>query len=126
MMILIVGGAYQGKLGYTLERFQLTENDVYRCGENDTGIPRGKIICGLDKWILALIKADMDVLEHLRHFTQNNQDAVVICNDVSCGVVPADAILRKWREDVGRALAKLSRESDEVIRLFCGIPTRIK
>ena len=125
-MILIFGGAYQGKLSYAMKRFRLAESDVYRCGD-DVSIPENKkIFYEIDKWILALIKNDMDVEQALWHFINNNKDAIVICNDISCGVVPVDPILRKWREAAGRSLALLSQESTEVIRLFCGIPTSIK
>jgi adenosyl cobinamide kinase/adenosyl cobinamide phosphate guanylyltransferase len=109
-MILIVGGAYQGKLVYAMERFNLTENDVHR----------------IDKWILELIQANIDVEETVQQFINDNPDAVVICDDISCGVVPIDPVMRKWREAVGRTLTKLSQASNEVIRLFCGIPTRLK
>jgi adenosyl cobinamide kinase/adenosyl cobinamide phosphate guanylyltransferase len=126
-MILIFGGAYQGKLACALERFRLTESDVYRCGDDDVDMPVNKqIIYEIDKWILALTKKDIDVEEAVRQFITANKEAGVICNDISCGVVPTDPILRKWREAVGRTLAALSRNSDEVIRLFCGIQTRIK
>ena len=125
-MVLIIGGAYQGKLKYALERFKLPESDVYRCGESDTGVPRGKVVYGLENWILALIKADIDVAGKVREFIDLNADAVVVCRDISCGVVPSDAVLRKWREDVGRTLAALSMDASEVIRLFCGIPAVIK
>jgi len=125
-VVLIFGGAYQGKLVYALDRFGLTDNDVYRCGD-DINVPIGKaIIYEIDKWILALIKADADTEEALRQFRDGNPEAVVICNDISCGIVPEDVVLRKWREVVGKSLAELSRHSDEVIRLFCGIPTRVK
>jgi len=126
-MILVFGGAYQGKLDYVLDRFGLTGEDVYRCGDSCADTPSGrKVIYELDKWILALIKGGADTKEALQTFIDNNKDAVVICNDISCGVVPVDEALREWREAVGRAMAELSRESDETIRLFCGIPTRLK
>ena len=125
-MILIFGGAYQGKLSYALDKYGLTGNDVYKCGE-DSGMPDGKkVIYEIDKWILALTKAGKSVEEEIDKFIKCNQNAIVICNDISCGIVPVDAGLRKWREAVGRSLAKLSRNSKEVIRLFCGIPTRLK
>ena len=41
-MILIFGGAYQGKLAYALERFNLSEGDVYRCGGDEADVPRKK------------------------------------------------------------------------------------
>jgi len=126
-MILVFGGAYQGKLTYAKERFCLTDDDVFRCSDDDVNTPvNKKVIYELDKWILALIKSDIDTSEVLRQFIHSNKDAVIICNDISCGVVPVDETLRKWREAVGRALAELSSESHEIIRLFCGIPTRLK
>ena len=125
-MILIFGGAYQGKLSYALERFGLSENDVHRCSEDDTAIPKKQVIYEIDKWILALIKEDVDVDKSVREFIEGNPDAVVIANDISCGVVSVDAVLRKWRETAGRVLAELSANSGEVVRMFCAIPTRIK
>ena len=126
-MVLVFGGAYQGKLGYALERFALLDEDVFRCSEDGVGLPEGKkIIYEIDRWVLALVKAGVDTDEAVRQFIGGNGDSVVICNDISCGVVPADPTLRKWREAVGRALAALGSASDEVVRLFCGIPTKVK
>ena len=126
-MILVFGGVYQGKLAYTLDRFNLAESDIYRCSSDDANIPGNKkIVYELDKWILALIQKETDPEKAIREFIDHNRDAIVICNDISCGVVPVDPILRKWREVTGKSLAALSRVSDEVIRLFCGIPSRIK
>ena len=126
-MILIFGGAYQGKLAYTLERFNLTGSDVYKCGDENINMPGNKkIIYEIDKWILALVKAAIDVAQTIQQFIDGNPDAIVICNDISCGVVPIDPVMRKWREAVGRTLAVLSQQSDEVVRLFCGIPAKIK
>jgi len=125
-MVLIFGGVYQGKLSYAKNRFGLSQSDVYMCG-TDTAMPENKkVIYEIDKWILALIKADMYSEEVLQHLIERNTQAIVICNDISCGVVPTDPVLRKWREAVGKSMSELSRCSSEVIRLFCGIATRIK
>ncbi|MCL2408294.1 MAG: bifunctional adenosylcobinamide kinase/adenosylcobinamide-phosphate guanylyltransferase [Oscillospiraceae bacterium] len=126
-MILIFGGAYQGKLDYALDRFNLSEKDIFRCSDDNSDMPENKkIIYEIDKWILALVKTEPGTTDAVKQFIIKNKDAVVICNDISSGVVPIDPLLRKWRETVGRTLAALSRESDEVVRLFCGIPTMLK
>jgi len=126
-MILVIGGAYQGKLAYAQERFSLTDTDVFFCNDVDSAIPQNKrIINELDKWILALLRADKDVQEQTKQFVEKHGDSIVICNDISSGVVPTKALFREWREAVGRSLSEMARGSDEVIRLFCGIPTRIK
>ena len=126
-MILIFGGAYQGKLAYALERFNPADKDVHRCCDEDAEMPEGSIIIyEIDKWILALIKAGADADEAVGRFIEANRGAVVICNDISCGIVPADPQMRQWREATGRAMARIAAESDEVIRLFCGIASRVK
>lgn len=126
-MILIFGGVYQGKLAYAMERFGLTQTDVHRCGDDDIAIPENKrAIYEIDRWVLALVRAERDVSEAVAELIAQNENAIVICNDISCGVVPIDPGMRKWREEVGRALGTIARSCDEVIRLFCSIPTRVK
>jgi len=138
-MVLIFGGAYQGKLDYALEKYNLNENDVYRCKADNIDMPQNKIIYEIDKWVLALIKTGCNgelLREKLIHFVGAVCDRprantvrpyeIIICNDISCGIVPVDPDLRMWRETVGRLLADLSKISDGVVRLFCGIPTIIK
>ena len=108
-MVLIFGGVYQGKLAYAREHFG-----------------GRKIINDLDRWILSLIESGEDAQAKIKELIADNPDAVVICNDISCGVVPASAVERKWRDETGRAMSLLAAHSDEVIRMFCGIPTKLK
>ena len=126
-MVLIFGGAYQGKLEYVLNRFELSMEDVIFCTEKDYSLPCGKkVICDIDKWILALIKAGQDVSEAVGQFQHENPDAIVICNDISCGVVPMDPVMRKWRDETGRFMGRIAQHAIEVVRLYCGIPTVLK
>ena len=126
-MILIFGGVYQGKLTYAMEVFGCTDEQVYHCSDKNTSVPCDKkVVYEIDRWILALVQTEANIPEQVTQFMKENREAIVICNDISCGVVPTDNTLRKWREETGRALTMLAEQSKEVIRLFCGIPTRIK
>jgi adenosylcobinamide kinase/adenosylcobinamide-phosphate guanylyltransferase len=107
-MILIFGGAYQGKTAYAEEHFS-----------------KRKTVNNFDRLVLDWIQADECVESNLQRFADENNDTVVICNDISCGVVPIDPEIRRWREEVGRAMWVLSQRSDTVIRLFCGIPSKL-
>jgi adenosyl cobinamide kinase/adenosyl cobinamide phosphate guanylyltransferase len=51
---------------------------------------------------------------------------VVTCVEVGCGIVPVDAGERAWRELVGRTLAELAAEADQVVRMVCGIPLTLR
>jgi len=106
-------------------------DDVYECSNGNTEIPAAKkIIYRFDKWIEALVKNGIDTETAIKQFINapgdSHNDSIVICDDISCGVVPPDPVMRAWREAVGRSLAALSQQSCEVIRLFCGIPSRLK
>ena len=108
-MVLIFGGVYQGKLAYANKRYG-----------------RRKIINNADKEVLAWIEAGENLPEKMKAFIETNKSSVVILNDVTCGVVPTDPLMRKWREEVGRFMAMIAKNSDEVIRMFCNIPTQLK
>ena len=108
-MILIFGGVYQGKLEYAKKQYG---------GE--------KIIDSVDREVLAWIETGENLDEKKREFIEANINSVVICNDISSGVVPIDPLMRKWREEVGKFMVSLAENSDEVIRMFCGIPIQMK
>ena len=104
-MILIFGGAYQGKLEYAKEHWNFSDDDVFFCEENLTIDLSKKVICGLEKFIYA---------------------CVLEVDDISQGVVPIEPDRRAWRESVGRTLLWLGKESDEVHRVFCGLGQKLK
>lgn len=118
-MDLIIGGAYQGKLEYAKQTFQLTEDDLCFCSE---GIdPEKRCICYPERALYAaMAEGESFVLPRLR------EDAIVICTDVTCGVVPVDKTERLWREESGRMTCTLAKEAERVTRLFCGLPLRLK
>ena len=126
-MVLIIGGAWQGKLDFARERFGLSEADLFICNENTAALDTSKrCVAYVDRWVLNRIRAGADPLAELEAFLPALEDAVVIATDVSCGVVPVDPVLRAWREACGRMNNALAAEADEVWRLFCGLPQRLK
>ena len=133
-MHLIFGGAYQGKLDYAKERYQLKEADIYSCSsgeqaENklDTQIDFTKMaIDKLEEFVRHCVHSGMETKDYLEEHRSEWKDSIIICTDISAGVVPCEKDLRAWREMVGRTLMYLGKEAEEVTRVFCGIPQRIK
>lgn len=119
-MELIIGGAYQGKKAYARNKYRLDEQEIFTCGEDGSIDFSSRCICRLERYILACVREGKAPERSFR------PDAVVLCDDVSCGVVPMDAQLRAWREAVGRFLSGLSQEAEHVTRLFCGLPQVLK
>lgn len=128
-MILVTGGAYQGKLDYAKEAYGLTDDDVFTCEEGSTAVGFDeKIVDHFERYVLALIKAgqvpEKAVGMQLR--ANRYKGRIIICDDISQGIVPMDATERAWREGVGRTMVKIAQQADKVVRVFCGIPEIVK
>ena len=114
-MKLILGGAYQGKLTWAVEQFGLAPD----------------MLCDLARGF----QPGKRCYYHLEALTRAGgavstdrfpEDAIVISREVGSGVVPMDAAERAWRERHGALLQQLSRRSETVIRIFCGLPQHLK
>ena len=126
-MILIIGGSYQGKLDFARERFGLTDADIQICDENtDTIDFTWRCIAYIDRFALNRVRSGAEPAEAFNADSGRFQGMIFISNDISGGVVPVDPVLRAWREACGRMNLRLANAADEVWRLFCGIPQRIK
>lgn len=122
---LIIGGAYQGKTTWAKSIFMLCENDVFVCSTDFPPDFSKKCITHYENYIAYCLKNGLSPKTDFSAGTKDNGTKIIICDDIFCGVVPTDAFQRKLREETGLALQKIASTSD-VIRIFCGIPQRIK
>jgi len=51
---------------------------------------------------------------------------VVVSNEVGLGIVPSDALTRKFRDAAGRVNRVVAEAADEVFIVVSGIPLKIK
>ena len=119
-MDLVIGGAYQGKRDFAKEHFSLKDEDIYTCTCDREPDWNSRCIEHLEQYVLFCVRTGIEPKADFR------SDAVLIGNDVFCGVVSIDPVERAWREESGRYYGRLSRQSRSVHRLFCGLPMKIK
>ena len=105
-MKLYIGGAYQGQ-----EELARREN------------PGAGII---PDFHLLLKNYDGDPRAFAEDFFLRHSEAVVVADEIGCGVVPVDRNDRAWREAAGRALCILAQKAEAVTRVICGTGVRIK
>ena len=105
-MKLYIGGAYQGQ-----EELARKEN------------PSTEII---PDFHLLLKDFDGDTRAFAEDFCRAHPEAVIVADEIGCGVVPIDRNERVWHEAAGRALCVLAQKSESVTRVVCGIGVRIK
>ena len=124
-MVLIIGGAYQGKLDYAAAAFDLGEGDIFTCQGTEIDFSKA-CVNALEEFTLACIRQGADPIAFLREHRARWEHTVFICQDLFCGVVPIDTELRAWRHTTGLVCQYLSREADRVSRIFCGLEQRLK
>ena len=111
-MVLIVGGAYQGKLSWAVKEYHLTDDDICDLA---TGFVPGK-----------------RCYFHLEELTRRNEpadfppDAIVVAQEIGGGIVPLSGAERAWRERHGACLQELASQAERVVRIFCGLPEVLK
>lgn len=109
-MILIVGGAYQGKLEYASKHFGREYEILNQYHE----VVRQQLL------------EEKNPQEEAKKLLEQKKDLVIISDEVGYGLVPTDAFERRYRETVGRVNCFFAGEAEQVIRVVCGVGTRIK
>ena len=81
-------------------------------------------------WISNLLLAGIDIaprVEALAEALRARQGTVaVVSNEVGLGIVPDNALARRFRDDAGLANQRLAQACDEVVFLAAGLPLRLK
>lgn len=144
-MIFITGGAGQGMQQFVMQQFgeQITGDAVDGCVASWEEYKKAKYSIHLEEMIRRrLAKEDQkeedgkevngqdeseslenEMAEELFHACPRR---IVITQEIGCGIVPADAFERKYRELTGRICCQLAAASQEVWRVTAGIGQRIK
>ena len=114
-MILIVGGASQGKLDFARAELGVHAWSEGVLGEED---------CVRDLHLV--IRAVDDPRAAIGAWLEDHPQGVLICDEVGSGVVPTDPEDRAWREAVGRICCELAPHAEAVYRVTCGLGMRLK
>lgn len=131
-MIFILGGSGQGKEDFARRQFPELEGKMAVDGRTasweeflnaDYGVNLQEMIrrrlCTGEK--TEAIERDM-----ARELIEKCPERVLITDEIGCGIVPADAFSRDYREVTGRICCQLSQQAREVWRVTAGIGQRIK
>ena len=126
-MILITGGAYQGKKNYAFRTFGCSENSVADglvCSIND--ILSAECITNYHIFVKRMLEDNADIISVTKQLCTENFNAVVIMNEIGCGIVPLEKKDRIWREMTGKCGCIIAENSERVIRMINSVPVIIK
>jgi len=124
-MILMIGGAYQGKLTYARKAYDLKDEEIFTCRGPELDFSK-RCIRGIQEFSFACLQAGVDPIAYLKEHRAEWENCIFTCRDIFCGVVPVDPEVREWRQTTGRLCQYLTGEAAEVVRMFCGLEQRLK
>lgn len=137
-MILIVGGAFQGKTAYAKDKYGICEeeiifcDDVTQCEElvqyirQEKSLRNIRCITRLQLLIRRLQQESVDIEKAMEALLTYRQDIILLMDEVGLGIVPLQREDRDYRELVGRAGCFLAKRASKVERVLCGVGRIIK
>ena len=125
-MILVIGGAYMGKLSWVKKEYGIADADI--CDLAEGYEPEKKCDRHLESLTRRLVTDERGctAAEGTAALPDFPADAVIISREIGSGVVPVDTADRRWRDVHGSLLQKLSAECGSVYRIYFGLAETLK
>ena len=126
-MKLIIGGAFQGKKEYASQRYHLKLED-WKDGETckKEELYTAAAVFNFHKLLRRMLQAGENISEIPDILREQYSDIILVTDEVGYGIVPMEREEREWREGCGRVCTVLAAQSEEVIRVCCGIGKKLK
>lgn len=145
-MELYIGGSFQGKLNYVLEKksWEASSELIQEWGAGDeegggagsgTDCLKQFVECSavvhnhfhnLVALALGQGKTLEEIIAAVESFLAGHPEAVIICDEVGSGIVPEKQEQRIYREYVGRILCVVAKKAGHMERVVCGMGQVIK
>lgn len=129
-MILVIGGAFQGKRKAAAALFGMEEEEFTAlCADGESsGMEeafRSRFICGFHHYIRRQVNSGEPVESFVKQVIAAEPE-LVIMDEVGCGIVPMEAGERRYRDAAGVAGQLLAARAAAVYRVCCGISSQIR
>ena len=115
-MILIIGGAYQGKTAYAKQTYGLQDADIFTC-EGLALDPAARCVRHLERFALACVQAGKEPADELRAL---DRKVKMSADAFAYGFGAVSALT------MGSMNAMLAARAERVTRIFCGLPMELK
>lgn len=127
-MILVIGGAFQGKKAFAMSLTAQNDNGMVIDGAvcEMQELFSAKVITHFHQYIRRMMDNGEEILALPELIAKKNPELIMVSNELGYGIVPMDPADRAWREACGRICTKIAASSEQVYRVVCGIGTPLK
>ncbi|SEM97485.1 adenosylcobinamide kinase /adenosylcobinamide-phosphate guanylyltransferase [Sphingomonas gellani] len=140
MVFIATAQAFDGEMRDRIARHRADRDQRWRTVEAPVDLARAIAAADapdatifvdcLTLWASNLLLGEHDVDRHLREVEQTLAGArgrvLLVTNEVGWGIVPDNALARRFRDIAGRINQAIAARADEVILMVAGIATTIK
>ena len=104
--------------------------ELARALEQQAGPGRFVLADCLTLWVSNLLEADENIEQRTDDLTaalaRLHGTVVLVSNEVGLGIVPANALARRFRDEAGRVNQQVAAVADEVVFIAAGLPVVLK
>ena len=126
-MKLILGGYANGRTAYAMQNYQLTESDCFDAAAEPLARWNGqRLILHAEQLVTPWLEQGKEPCTEILPWLERWQNAVLITQEVGCGLVPVTPQQRQLREAVGHFNRLLAECAETVERVCCGLGMQLK
>ena len=126
-MKLILGGYANGRTAYAMQNYQLTESDCFDAAAEPLARWNGhRLLLHAEQLVNPWLEQGKEPCTEILPWLERWQNAVLITQEVGCGLVPVTPQQRQLREAVGHFNRLLAECAETVERVCCGLGMQLK
>ena len=126
-MKLILGGYANGRTACAMQNYQLTESDCFDAAAEPLARWNGqRLILHAEQLVNPWLEQGKEPCTEILPWLERWQNAVLITQEVGCGLVPVTPQQRQLREAVGHFNRLLAECAETVERVCCGLGMQLK
>ena len=135
-MKLIIGGAYQGKTAYVHTKLGIDMRHILKIEESQDMESAVTALCDATADLKCVVQFHLliryamervwDIDDFVEKMLHAHPHIIIVMDEVGSGIIPLEKAEREYREQVGRTGCMLAERANQMIRVICGIGTKLK
>jgi adenosylcobinamide kinase/adenosylcobinamide-phosphate guanylyltransferase len=139
LVMIATGQAFDDEMRQRIEQHRRERGDAWRTVEAPLDLPQALegvgeddvvVVDCLTLWLSNLMLAAQDVATAtdalLAALRRTKNPVWLVSNEVGLGIVPENALARRFRDEAGRLHRLMAAQVDHVVLMVAGLPLKVK